>query len=331
MTAPPDGVHDAPLAGLDPEAVLDRDSRVLLDPRFLGALHRDLPAGDLLAAKSALLRMGFLHGMQDAFHALAVRGRRDAWTSPLGIRCRRVPAGAAIEVHGDWPECREAEARLGAGATARAGGCGFSAGYTSGWLSAMFDADLLAVEQECSADGHRSCRFVAREASLWTPEALGGIPPDVIPFEAFRVLVRARAARLSALNPAFAAPEPPGIDRDSACIHIWGPVMVIPFGGAEEGLRALELIGSDPDAAEVSVVVVHLGHALIDEAFGALALEQIVQTAEAWGAETLIAEPSSLCERILAELSHPPLLILKDLEQAVGIAFQIAHAQRRLC
>jgi hypothetical protein len=121
-----------------------------------------------------------------------------------------------------------------------------------------------------------------------------------------------------------------GIDRSSACVHIWGPVMVLPFGGAEEGLRTLDLLGQDPEAQRVSVVVVDLGDAIIDPAFGALALELIVRTAEAWGAETLFAEPSALSESVLAELDHPPLLVLKGLEQAIATAFQIASVQQRL-
>jgi hypothetical protein len=215
-----------------------------------------------------------------------------------------------------------------------AGCCALSAGYTSGWLSAMLDADLLAVETACGAQGEAECRFVAREIACWTPEDLRGTPADAIPFDAFRALVRAREARLAALEFAdFAAPVVPedgGIDQDSACVHIWGPVMVIPFGGADEGLRALELIGFDPEAAQVSVVIVHLAHAVVDEAFGAMALEQIVECADAWGVETLFAEPSSLCERMIAELEHPPLLVVKDLEAAVVMAFQIAQSQRRI-
>ena len=59
----------------------------------------------------------------------------------------------------------------------------------------------------------------------------------------------------------------------------------------------------------MSVIVVDLGGAIIDEAFGALALEQLVQTAESWGAEAIFADASPLSERVLAELEHPPLLI----------------------
>ncbi len=42
MSHPSDGVEDAPLHDLDPEAILHRDSRVLLDPQFLAAMHREL-------------------------------------------------------------------------------------------------------------------------------------------------------------------------------------------------------------------------------------------------------------------------------------------------
>ena len=77
------------------------------------------------------------------------------------------------------------------------------------------------------------------------------------------------------------------------------------------------------------MIVVDLGGAIIDEAFGALALEQLVQTAEGWGAEVIFVDPSPLSERVLADLDHPPLLVEKGLEAAVALAFQIARSQRR--
>ena len=45
------------------------------------------------------------------------------------------------------------------------------------------------------------------------------------------------------------------IDRNAAVVHIWGPVMVIPYSGPDEALAALELIGRDSSAEQVSVVV----------------------------------------------------------------------------
>ena len=209
--------------------------------------------------------------------------------------------------------------------------CYLSAGYTSGWLSGAFDADLVAVETSCSAKGEHDCQFVAREAAEWTsqgdPRAARSLA--ALPFAALRALVRDRCSR----DPERALPSEAqsagAMDRDAAAVHIWGPVMVLPYAGPNETLEALELLARDPTAAAVSVIVLDLGGAIIDEAFGALALEQLVQTAEGWGAEVIFVDPSPLSDRVLADLDHPPLLVEKGLEAAVALAFQIARSQKR--
>jgi hypothetical protein len=335
MHNPPDGAPPGARdpRELDPRDVLERDPRVLLDPRFSGHLHLQL-AGALEADAVAalLLRMGFLHGLTHALRSTATPAEGDGrLVPPLAMRYRIDVRDGRTEVRGEWPALAEASSRLAAGARPAAACCALSAGYTSGWLSGMLDLDLLAVEQECSADGHPTCRFVAREADAWRGRC-GRAEAwlEALPFAADRALVRAREAAARLARPAERSLHPvTGIDRRSACVHIWGPVMVLPFGGAEEGLRTLDLLGHDPEAQRVSVVVVDLGDAVIDSAFGALALELIVRTAEAWGAETLFAEPSALSEPVLAELDHPPLLVLKGLEQAIATAFQIAAVQQR--
>ena len=75
-------------------------------------------------------------------------------------------------------------------------------------------------------------------------------------------------------------------------------------------------------------IVVDLRGAIIDEAFGAAALERIVETAERWDAETLFAGPSPLSERVIDELERPPLMVIKDLHEAIALGFQIARSQR---
>lgn len=336
--------RDAEIA-FDPRAVLDRDSRVLLDPAFLGTLHAELaqelpPEG----AAVALLQIGFLHGLQDVSRAMggpaALRGGEAGppLAPPLRMRCWPRPSKelpGALVVEGSWPDAHEVSAHLSALGSEGHGVCFLSAGYTSGWLSGAFGTEVLAVETECGASGRSSCRFVAREIEDWRRRGDPAATPwlEAIPFAAFRTLVDERDT-----DPDDAAPPPqrsiggtPGaMDRDAAVVHIWGPVMVIPYAGPDETLQALELLGRDPGAADVSVIVVDLAGAIVDDAFGALALEQLVQTAETWAAETLFAEPSPLSERVVAELDHPPLLVLKDLDQAVALAFQIAQSQRRL-
>jgi hypothetical protein len=326
MTRPPRESGRSP-RDFDAAAVLERDARVLLDPRFLGPLHDELWS-TLAPAEAArsLRQMGVLHGLKDAAGALERLGafQQGPFALPLAIQVQRSHGrGDALEIRGTWPEAREAAARLEYGLGAHGAVCHLSAGYTSGWLSELFDADLAAVETECAAEGRGACRFVARASASW-----GAASPELrwlaeLPVDAWRSLVRERAKRLRS-DPLHV----PAIERDSACVHLWGPVMVMPFGGPEEALRALELLARDPSAREVSVLVVDLRDAVIDEAFGALALEQIMGTATAWGAEVVLADPSPLSQHAIDGLSQPPLLVAKSLEEGVATAFQVARAQR---
>src|SRR6266850_977551 len=110
--------------GFDAEAVLARDSHVVLDPNFLAALHGEL-ARELDAEQTAatLLQMGFLHGLQDVTRALAATAEArpdtpvNAIAHALRMPCRsRELAGApgAICLEGAWPDRHEAAAYLSA-------------------------------------------------------------------------------------------------------------------------------------------------------------------------------------------------------------------------
>jgi hypothetical protein len=198
-----------------------------------------------------------------------------------------------------------------------------SAGYTSGWLSGLFDADIAVLETSCAASGAAACCFVAREAQAWreAPDPEADALLAALPFEALRDAVRSEAVPAEVTG---------GFDGEAAVIHIWGPVMVIPFCGPDEALQALDLIGRDASARQVSVVVVDLSGAIVDEAFGAMALEQLIEGVEALGAEIIFAGVGDLSVSVVAGLSSPPLLILKDLNAAIATAFQVASAQRKL-
>jgi hypothetical protein len=315
--------------------VLLKEPGVLLDPIFLGALHRELQSElGTNEADLSLLQMGFLHGLQDGMRAADAAfdehqsDSRYMVTPALAIRVRaerEETEPGEIALQGLWPESIEATALLDAIGQPADAACFVSAGYTSGWLSGTLDADILALETSCSACGANTCSFAAREASVW--RALGNPATlrllDALPFDSFRAFVR--RTRDAQIEPKS---EPDSIDAEEGVIHIWGPVMVIPFSSGDEALRAVDLIGRDPAASEVSVVVVDLSGAIIDEGFGAMALEQVVDTIEAWGAEAIFAAVSPLSEPVVADLERQPLVIHKDLSQAVAVAFQIADAQR---
>ena len=330
--------HGLEALGFDPDALWVRDAGLLFDPHFLGALHAEL-TGELGVeeARATLLQIGFLQGMRESQRVLEATsaskgsGPGDARSCPLAIQLRSrggaLPDGA-IALEGSWPERSEASAHLESVGVTEAAACAVSAGFTSGWLSGMLDTDVLAVETACAATGAPACRFEVRDAESWQRAGDAAVTRslEALPFAALRELV---LDRVPAAGAEPSEPERAGREGDSAVVHIWGPVMVVPYAGPDEALAAIELVGRDPGARDVSVIVLDLSGAPLDESFEAAALERMLETIERRGAELLFAGVSPLAEGVLADLDRRPIGIHKDLDHAVAAAFQIADAQRR--
>jgi hypothetical protein len=325
---------DRPDAALGAELdhSLAEDPRFLLDERFLAALR-----GELLErlgpedTNAALLQLGFVHGLRDAFGALqseSAGGKAPFAAARLAMRFARRPAqprGDALEVHGVWPDAREARSTRATASQGDPPPCRASAGYTSGWLSGLLGTDVLAIETECVARGDAQCGFEAREIDAWigsNDDRAHALLAD-LPFAALR------AATTPAEAPQDPDPGTTAFDPHSPAVHVWGPVMVIPFSGEDETLKAIELIGQDPGASNVSVVVLDLTGTLVDEGFGAVALERAIEAVSSWGAETLLTGVSPLSEPAVAGIEQPHMVVQKDLQEAIALAFQIAEATRR--
>jgi hypothetical protein len=318
--------------GLELDREFEDDSRTLMDPRFHAALRLELAtrlAGPDVA--TALLQLGFLRGLRDAEGALrgsGILGGAAGRATPALLAMRFGPRGAAagaLELAGHWPEVLEAEAVLAASGPSDAPACHLSAGYTSGWLSGLFQTDLLAVETHCVARGDEACRFCVREAEVWAAsgDAAAHEGLERLPFRA----LREAGSREGAVPEGDASDG--AFDRESPAVHVWGPVMVVPFAGPEETLRAVELIGRDAGARAVSVVVVDLAGALVDEAFGAVALERVLEAIAGWGAEAILTGVSPLSEPAVAGLETPHLVVRKDLDETIAAALHIAELARR--
>ncbi len=307
---------------------LAADPEALLHPAFLGVLHRELrerlgPAD----AEAVLMRAGFFHGLRDALRTLRSQAAQPGCAAPppaplLAMALAPAPPGLeALAARGCWPEASEARALEALETPPREPACLLSCGYTSGWLSGLWDAEVLALEESCVACGSVSCRFVAREAEVWraAPDRRAARMLDMLPFDALWKLAQA------------SLPEPDesgaAIDRDSPAVHVWGPVMVVPYAGLET-VAAVEAVARDPAGREVCVVVVDLAGAILDEGFGAVALDRTLEAIEAWGAEALLTGVSPLAESVLADLDRARLVLRKDLPDAVAAAFQIADARR---
>ena len=317
-------------AGLD-DALL-RDPRFVADPRLLATLHGELRRRfSEREAVSALLQAGCHHGLRDALavaRELVPRSRRD--DAPAACAAPLIPVQLASDadehgpvLRGSWPRCAEAEAVLAARGRANEPRCTVSVGYTSGWLSALHDAEILAVERSCAAAGAARCTFEAREVAAWRaladPAALALL--ELLPF------ARLRDGALEELPPPAAEPEA-AFDPESPAVHVWGPVMVVPYAG-EDTAVTIETVARDPGAAAVSVVVIDLDGAVVDDGFGAVALERLIDVVQGWGAETVFTGLSPLSERVVAGLAGDPIIVPKDLRNAIATAFRIAESQRR--
>ncbi len=347
-TKPPqDRASNDPLAmltslGFGPDTVLMNDPKLFVDGRFLASLLVELEdeLGPRLAGL-ALFQIGLLHGLRDAARACRHYGETGAsdphraadttalvmrWNAGLHTEC-----GGAFALSGDWPEHYEAAARLSRLDTPSAPSCALSAGYTTGWLTGTLERTLVAREVECLAQGAPQCRFEVHEVGRL--EATGDPELDAllaqVPFDAFRqVALRPPVERRERPAPGTVIGADGRFDRSQPVVHIWGPVMVLPFTTLEEALGTVDMLGRDPGIGEIRSVVVDLRELPLDEGFGAAALEQVLETIEAWNAQSLLTGISAGSERAIASLESSHLIVRKDLSEAIATAFQIADAQR---
>ena len=344
MNTPPDESPDvAALAalGFGPEASLMTEPKLFLDSRLLSALIVELEdeLGYPGAARTLFL-IGLTHGLRDADRAVAqgflassataaAPGSTPPGTVYPSLRMDlAAPTGGPDGHHlcGSWPDRFEANAWLGRFGPSDTPSCWLSSGYASGWLSGTLDSDILALEDSCSGAGDACCRFNAREVASWQgcdDHALRDLLGE-IDFELFR--------SLALRSPGGTTPEliesEGDFDPEAPLVHIWGPVMILPFTTGDELLRTTEALSLDPATGDIAAVVLDLRGALVDEAFGAAAIERTLATIEAWEAEPILTGVAPLTEPVIRGLETDHLLIRKDLEEAIATAFLISEAQR---
>ena len=203
--------------------------------------------------------------------------------------------------------------------------CWLTSGYAAGWYSAIFHKTILVLEERCQARGDESCHFEARPMQSW----LDAEDPRA-------------AALLRCLDP----PEPadyteeedePGSDGDggllgsfdsmSPAVHVWGPVMVLPYSGVEDADGALETVEEDLGSDAVRVVVLDLTGINVArvELWGVL---DLISRIEGRGLEVVVAgvrglDPDEL-PPLLSGCDGPP--VVRDLTAGIALGFQIASA-----
>lgn len=317
--------------GFGPESVLMNESRILGDAPLLKSLQDELHeklGADL--ARHILLQIGFYHGLRDSLRALSVsRGDCIAGTLPLpstpaiSLRLHGATRNAGIEIHGTWYDAAEARAP---GVEGRAPSrCTMTSGYTSGWLSGLFDGSMVALEAECRNAGSNRCRFVARLAETW--RARGDCAElalvDALPFELFRRTIETSGTT------SHPASSDETIEASHA-VHVWGPVMVVPFREPDEAVRTAETLEERGDHNDIRVVVIDFETARIDPRRDLGSLESLLRRVESWGAESVLANFPDKIESILPRLATGLLLTRSTRAEAIASAFQIVDAQKHL-
>ena len=115
-------------------------------------------------------------------------------------------------------------------------------------------------------------------------------------------------------------------DPLSPAVHVWGPVMILPYSGADDSLEALETILGDLGPGALRVVVLDLTGASID-ALEVTGLLRLLEAIEAQKLESvLVALPDLEALRLLspaAALSLP--LRAANISEGISLAFQLAR------
>jgi len=200
-----------------------------------------------------------------------------------------------------------------------------TSGYTSGWLSGLCDGSIIAVETECRNAGSEACRFIARPVEAWEarndPSAMALV--NTLPFELFRQDIERRWAAKN-----HEASHIPSTSPDA--VHVWGPVMVLPFREAGEAQEAAQTLEEGNHHDGISVVVIDLETAPVPPRGNIDSLASLLARIDSWGAETVLANATEELDRMVSRLHTRPLLSHATREEAIAAAFQIAHAQKHL-
>jgi hypothetical protein len=207
--------------------------------------------------------------------------------------------------------------------------CFVTAGYSTGWYSALLGRNVLVRETQCAASGSSRCHFEARPLQDWIaasdPWAQGLLP--YLDFERLQIQARQHVSELEELDDASMMG---GFDPMSPAVHVWGPVMVLPYSGFLDSDAAIEAIQADVGSAHIEVVVVDVTGARID-AIEASGLVQLVNELESQRIETILVGLSPSGRYYIPAGTSPGTpLHSRDISAGIALAFQVCGASRSI-
>jgi hypothetical protein len=305
------------------------------DPAALDELRRNAfeTIGPAWGA-GLLYGVGFAQGLIDG-----LRVTRGFGSSLLASPGTSTPLGLLFAADGGEPDGRitgvlrdSLEARLHVAGYPPSEGavCFVSAGYAAGWYSGLLDSFYLARENACMACGDAACRFTVRPARAWL-EAGDPWARELVAYVDWEELHRAALLRLEEES----GPEDDAdglmghFDPLSPAVHVWGPVMILPYSGAEDTETAVDAIQTDLGPGSVAVAVIDLTGVQL-QGVEATGLVRLLDALEERDIEPLVVGLKGAARAALKSgrqnLSLP--LIVDELEAAVALAFQLCHQRQ---
>ncbi len=203
--------------------------------------------------------------------------------------------------------------------------CHVSAGYCSGWYSALLGEFLLVREISCVGHGADLCEFEARPAEAWL-EARDPHAATLLAYLDFEAMRQAALKRLADDVDESEGSMMGAFDPLSPAVHVWGPVMILPYSGADDSLEAVQTILGDLGPGALRVVVLDLTGARID-ALERTGLLRLLEVLEAQKLETvLVGLPWLEASDPLPARSALSLpLRVADISEGISLAFQLAR------
>ena len=307
----------------------------LEDPNTLAHMRRDLFNGvGPEHAGGALYGLGFCEGLVDGLRLV----RALPASGSLGASLPHFAGPLVFTPEAGYPERRLIGGLLGS----LEGGihladygpaadpiCFVSAGYAAGWYSALLNENFLVRERTCIGCGERGCRFEARPVAEWlaTDNAWAR---ELLPYLDFESLRRRADERLAEMgDPAVEGDMLGNFDPNSPAVHVWGPVMILPYSGSEDCLISIDTIRDDVGPDQIRVVVIDATGARIDgtEAFG---LTRLLGALDATNLETVMVGVSTRGQRYLnlGENGLQTPILARTLSEGIALGFQISQENR---
>ncbi len=202
--------------------------------------------------------------------------------------------------------------------------CHVSAGYCSGWYSALLGDFVLVRELACAGSGASHCQFEARPLEHWT-KSTDPWAAALLKYLDFEAMRESAHKRLAAAGEEVEGDMLGAFDPLSPAVHVWGPVMVLPYSGAGDSIAAVDTIATDLGPGAIRVVVLDVTGAHID-AVEATGLVRVLDELVTRGIESVVVGVSpEASARYLAgpnRMSQP--LRANDVSEGIRLAFQLA-------